>query len=294
MSELTYRTKFPKCWRYPITREIRLMLRIPFRLIWIGRKCVKGEGIVLKQNIYDNPTFFNEYKKLRESGITYNDFIEQPAVKSAISCLEGKTVLDLGCGTGEFVRYCLENKASYVLGVDISKKMIEQAKIKTENGKADFICAPIEDINITDQKFDVIISSLAIHYIEDYDGLINKVRNLLNYDGVFIFSTEHPIVTARKEMDNWIKDGEGNKLYWALDDYHEEGKREQHWYIEGVIKYHRTISTLVNTLITNGFKIEEIQEPQSTSEGLNKMPKLVNEKRRPSFIVIKAQKSCVT
>ncbi|SES78840.1 Methyltransferase domain-containing protein [Oceanobacillus limi] len=248
----------------------------------------------MKQNIYDNPTFFNEYKKLRESGITYNDFIEQPAVKSAISCLEGKTVLDLGCGTGEFVRYCLENKASYVLGVDISKKMIEQAKIKTENGKADFICAPIEDINITDQKFDVIISSLAIHYIEDYDGLINKVRNLLNYDGVFIFSTEHPIVTARKEMDNWIKDGEGNKLYWALDDYHEEGKREQHWYIEGVIKYHRTISTLVNTLITNGFKIEEIQEPQSTSEGLNKMPKLVNEKRRPSFIVIKAQKSCVT
>lgn len=57
----------------------------------------------MKQNIYDNSTFFKDYINLRESGITYNDFIEQPAIKSMISNLKGKSVLDLGCGDQSIV-----------------------------------------------------------------------------------------------------------------------------------------------------------------------------------------------
>lgn len=91
-------------------------------------------------------------------------------------------------------------------------------------------------------------------------------------------------------MDNWVKDNEGIKLHWALDNYQEEGKREEHWYINGVIKYHRTISTLINTLINNGFVLEKIIEPQSIPTGLEQMPKLINESRRPSFIFIKTRK----
>ena len=56
----------------------------------------------MKQNVYDNPNFFKNYTALRESGINANDFIEQPAIKSLILCLKGKSVLDLGCGDGHF------------------------------------------------------------------------------------------------------------------------------------------------------------------------------------------------
>ncbi|MGP4039220.1 class I SAM-dependent methyltransferase [Gracilibacillus sp. D59] len=245
----------------------------------------------MKQNIYDDPKFFKEYSALRESGITYNDFVEQPAIKSAISNLDGKSVLDLGCGTGEFAKYCIENGASKVLGVDISANMIEKAKKENAHNNIDYICISIEDLELENQKFDLVISSLAVHYVEDYANLIKKVRNLLTKNGEFIFSTEHPIVTAKKEMNGWVKDVDGNKLHWSLDNYQEEGKREQHWYIDGVIKYHRTISTLVNTLIENGLVLEKIIEPQSIPVGLQKMPKLVNEKRRPSFIVIKSRNS---
>ncbi|RDW17673.1 class I SAM-dependent methyltransferase [Oceanobacillus chungangensis] len=246
----------------------------------------------MKQNIYDNPIFFKEYISLRESGVTFNDFVEQPAIKSAISTLKEKSILDLGCGTGHFAKYCIENGASKVMGVDISRNMIEQAKKENGHEKIEYICTPIEDLELHNQKFELIISSLAIHYIEDYSKLIVKVRSLLNKNGEFIFSTEHPIVTARKEMNNWVKDGSGNKLHWALDDYQEEGKREEHWYIDGVIKYHRTISTLINTLIDNGFIVEKIIEPQSIPSGLEQMSKLelINEERRPSFIVIKSSK----
>lgn len=168
--------------------------------------------------------------------------------------------------------------------------MIKQANKENKHEKIEYLCIPIEDLELENLKFDIIISSLAVHYIKDYAALVKKVNGLLGENGEFIFSTEHPIVTARKEMNNWFRDKDGNRLHWALDDYQEEGKREQYWYIDGVIKYHRTISTLINTLINNGFVLEKINEPQSTTDGLEQMPKLINEKRRPSFIAIKARR----
>lgn len=244
----------------------------------------------MKQNIYDNPVFFQKYISLRESGVTYNDFVEQPAIKSVMPPIKDKTILDLGCGTGHFAKYCIEKGAAKVIGVDISSNMIQKAKEENSHEKIEYICMPIEELILDDQKFDVIISSLAIHYIEDYAKLIAKVRSLLHKNGQFIFSTEHPIVTARKETNNWVKDAQGEKLHWALDHYQEEGKRELHWYIDGVTMYHRTISTLINTLIDNRLKLEKIIEPQSIPTGLKLMPKLINEQRRPSFIVIKSRR----
>jgi 2-polyprenyl-3-methyl-5-hydroxy-6-metoxy-1,4-benzoquinol methylase len=246
-------------------------------------------GNLLKQNIYDNPTFFEKYSSLRHSGATYNDFVEQPAIKSLISGLEGKSILDLGCGSGGFAKYCIDHGATNVVGVDISRNMINQARSKNKHENIEYVCIPIEDLDIPNVKFDLIISSLVVHYIEDYPALLNKVKALIHKKGEFIFSTEHPIVTAREQMNNWVKDQAGNKLHWALDHYHHEGKREQRWYIDGVIKYHRTISTLLNGLIEAGFTIEKILEPQAIPVGLQLMPKIINEKRRPSFIVIKAK-----
>ncbi|WP_046173537.1 class I SAM-dependent methyltransferase [Domibacillus indicus] len=244
----------------------------------------------MKQNIYDNDTFFNGYMTLRKSGVTYNDFIEQPAIKSVLPPLHGKTVLDVGCGMGQFAAYCVENGAASVLGIDISEKMIEQAQRSNPHPGITYRCVPIEDFESPGQSFDLIVSSLAIHYVEDYPALVGKVSGLLRGGGEFIFSTEHPVATARQKMNNWVRDEEGNRLHWALDNYQEEGMREQHWYIDGVIKYHRTLSTLVNTLITGGLAIEKMVEPQSIPAGLEQMPDVANEKRRPSFLIIQSKK----
>lgn len=54
----------------------------------------------------------------------------------------------------------------------------------------------MEDINKIDNKFDVIVSSLAIHYVEDFCKLCSDVSSLLNEGGYFIFSQEHPIGTG--------------------------------------------------------------------------------------------------
>ncbi|MGG4167909.1 class I SAM-dependent methyltransferase [Rossellomorea vietnamensis] len=244
----------------------------------------------MKQNIYDDSTFFEGYMNLRDSKMTYNDFLEQPAMKEALPDLKGKRVMDLGCGTGELSKYCIEMGASAVVGVDISEKMITRALRENKDDNITYICSPIEDLSNQTEPFDLIVSSLAIHYIEDYESLIEKLHTLLKPGGILIYSTEHPVVTARKDMKNWWKNENGERLHWALDHYREEGKREQHWYVDGVIKYHRTIPTLVNGLICRGFMLEKMLEPLPTKEGLNLMPDLKNEERRPSFLIIKSRK----
>ncbi|TDL80404.1 class I SAM-dependent methyltransferase [Peribacillus frigoritolerans] len=244
----------------------------------------------MKQNIYDDETFFEYYQSHRKTGVTYNDFVEQPAMKAALSDLHGKSILDLGCGTGGFAKYCVVHGASSVLGVDLSEKMLKQAIFENSHEKIEYVCSSIEDFEAEDDSFDVIISSLAFHYIEDFTELIKKISRWLKPGGKLVFSVEHPVVTARLEMNNWVIDKDKNKLHWAFDNYQEEGIRQQEWVIKGVIKYHRTLSTIVNSVIKEGLVLEELREPQSMPIGLERLPKLVNEKRRPSFLIVQAGK----
>ncbi|OZQ60761.1 SAM-dependent methyltransferase [Paenibacillus sp. VTT E-133280] len=242
----------------------------------------------MQQNIYDNSEFFQMYKNLRESRITYNDFIEQPAIRGLLPTLQDLNVLDLGCGFGEMANYMIDNNASHVTGVDISEKMLAMAGKRPQ---IRYVQGSMAEIDFNSNEFDLVVSSLAFHYVEDYKTLISRISDWIKPNGHLVFSTEHPVVLSNKSQSGWVKDPDQNILHWPIDNYGEEGLRSQFWGIDGVIKYHRKLSTLLNTLIQNGLAIEEIVEPESNLEGLEKMPKLINERRRPSFILIKARKT---
>lgn len=241
----------------------------------------------MRQNIYDNPEFFEYYQRLRSTGITYNDFVEQPALMAMLPELQGKNVLDLGCGAGQLAAYMVSQGASHVTGADISAKMLSQAP---EHPQVQYIHGPMEELAFAPASFDLIVSSLAFHYVEDYDALMNQIAGWLRPGGHLVFSTEHPVTTAKLDMDGWIQDHEGKRLYYALDNYAEEGIRHTHWVVDNVIKYHRTLSTLLNDMIRHGLQIEQVNEPEPIPGAIEKMPKLVNEWRKPSFIIFKAVK----
>lgn len=244
-------------------------------------------GERMKQNIYDNPEFFESYHKLRSSKITYNDFVEQPALKALLPDLTGKRVLDLGCGYGDMAHYCVVHGAIHVTGVDISENMLAFAK---EHEDISYIQSAMEDLQFGAGEFDLILSSLAFHYIKDLDQLMGRIVGWLKPGGQLIFSTEHPVILAAKSQAKWVTDEQGEQLYWVLDNYKEEGERSQFWNVEGVVKYHRTFSTLINMQIAYGLQIEQVVEPESIPEGIEKKPKLLNETRRPSFILFKSVK----
>lgn len=133
----------------------------------------------MKQNIYDNPNFATEYDKMRteKKGYNANDLIEIPNFRKLVPEVTNKKILDLGCGYGENAKYYKEHGASYVLGIDISTHMIEKAKAENHADNIEYQVLAMEDISSLKEKFDIVISSLAFHYVENFE----KLRCVLDY-----------------------------------------------------------------------------------------------------------------
>ena len=243
-----------------------------------------------QQNIYDNETFFEGYKKLRENEVNANNLFEIPALFSMIPDLKDKTILDLGCGFGEHCKRFVENGAKKVVGIDISEKMLEIAKQENADSKITYINMPMENISQLKEKFDVVISSLAFHYVEDFAGVIKNIFDLLNEKGIFLFSQENPLCTCFSGGNRWTKDENGNKLYINLSNYGIEGERESSWFVDNVKKYHRTFSSIINTLIETGFTIEKMIEPLPTEDLLKKYPDYKDLFHKPDFLLVKVRK----
>ena len=245
----------------------------------------------MKQNIYDNPEFFEGYRQLRETGSGLNEDIEEPAVRSVLPDPNGLRVLDIGCGAGRLCRYLADRGAASTLGTDISEMMLTEAQKASQGyeSKIEYRCSALEDLVLDSARFDLIVSSLALHYVEDLHATMRKIAGWLDSNGTLVFSTEHPVMTAHKEQAAWHSDGE-TKLHWPLDHYQAEGIRSLHWFVDGVIKYHRTMATIVNSVIDAGLTIERMIEPQAAGEAVKRRPELVHESRRPCFVFIRARK----
>jgi len=244
---------------------------------------------MMKQNKYDDENFFSAYEKMPRSVKGLEGAGEWHVLKALMPELKNKNVLDLGCGFGWHCRYVREQEASSVIGVDISEKMLQKARENTDDPLISYMKMPIEEINFTDSQFDVVISSLAFHYIKSFEEICKKVYKCLRTGGTFLFSVEHPIFSSRNEQD-WYYDEQGNRLHWPVDHYQSEGVRETTSLTDNVMKYHRTISTYINDLIGAGFSIRAVKEPTPSNEMLKSVPGITDELRRPMFLMILAVK----
>lgn len=84
--------------------------------------------------------------------------------------------MDLGCGTGGHDRKLIEMGAKKVVGIDLSHNMINEVVKNNNSDKIEYMVMSMDDIDKLDVKFDMVVSSLAIHYVADYDGLCKKVN----------------------------------------------------------------------------------------------------------------------
>lgn len=244
-----------------------------------------------QQNIYDNEQFFEGYKKIRDNEVNANNLFEIPALFSMMPELKGKRVLDLGCGFGEHCKQFIEQGAQKVVGIDISEKMLAVAQKENANPNISYINMPMENIGELDEKFDVVVSSLAFHYVEDYAGVVKNIYNLLDKEGIFIYSQENPLCTCHSGGDRWTRDEKGNKIHLNLRDYGIEGERESVWFVDNVKKYHRTFSTIINTLINAGFSIEKMIEPLPSEEILANYPDYQDLFHKPDFLLLRVKKN---
>lgn len=242
------------------------------------------------QNIFDNEVFFQGYKKLRENPNSANILEEKPAIFSLLPELTGKKVLDLGCGYGENCNLFSIMGAKKVVGIDVSSKMLAIANDENSGDNIFYENMCMEDISGINEKFDVVVSSLAIHYVHDFHKLVINLISMLNDNGIFVFSQEHPLTTAPKNGASWVKNADGKITHYKLTDYAISGQRTVSWIVDGITKYHRTFSDIINALIDAGFTIEKMLEPVPTKEILERDPSSAKDLHKPNFLVIKARK----
>lgn len=242
----------------------------------------------MKENKYDNEQFFLEYGEMERSKKGLQGAGEWHELKKILPDFYEKKVLDLGCGYGWHCKYAVDNGASYVLGTDISHKMLKVAKEKNCDERIDYRCIAMEDLNLPEQSFDIVFSSLAFHYVKDFEPLVLNIRKWLKSGGEFVFSAEHPVFTAYGTQD-WYYDKDGSILHFPVDNYYYEGKRNAIFLGEKVLKYHRTLTTYLNTLLQNNFELQHIIEPKPPQEMMD-ISGMKDEMRRPMMIIVSAKK----
>ncbi|TKT80404.1 class I SAM-dependent methyltransferase [Aquamicrobium sp. LC103] len=240
----------------------------------------------MAQNIYDKPEFFSGYSQLERSLHGLEGAAEWPAIRAILPDMKDKRVVDLGCGFGWFCRWARRRGAAHVLGLDLSENMIARARTDTDDPAVEYAIADLEALELPEGAFDFAYSSLAFHYVEDFDRLARTVHRALRPAARFVFTIEHPIYMAPTHP-GWVTAADGRRT-WPVDGYSIEGPRVTDWLAKGVVKHHRTIGTTLNTLIANGFTIHHVEEWSPSAEQLADHPEWAEERDRPMFLLVSA------
>ena len=237
--------------------------------------------MVILMNQYDNPEFFAEYAKMSRSQYGLEGAGEWHQLEPMFPELSGKAVLDLGCGYGWHCKYAADHGAASVLGIDQSARMIEEAKRRNAGEGIEYRVCDLLDFAYPEETYDLVVSNLVLHYLEDLDGIYRCIYRTLKPDGVFLFNIEHPTFTAGVNQQ-FAADGT-----WPVTDYYYPGERTTDFLGYEVKKYHHTLTQILNGLLKIGFVIEAVEEAMPPEQWRDQMPE---EMKRPMMLLVRAKK----
>ncbi|MGP4081388.1 class I SAM-dependent DNA methyltransferase [Pseudalkalibacillus sp. R45] len=190
-----------------------------------------------------------------------------------------------GCGDGQFGADLLSLGASSYHGVDGSEKMIEEAERNLMDTTATLERADLNEIQIEANTYDLVVSRFVFHYLADVSELFRKVHHGLKDGGSFVFSVQHPVITASTKS----ADGK-QRTDWIVDDYFSQGERTEPWINQPVTKYHRTTEQYVNELLQSGFSLENLKEGTPERHQFSSLEEYERRKRIPLCLILAAKK----
>lgn len=235
----------------------------------------------------DKPLALDAYECMAEAYAArvdtkpHNAFYDRPAVISLLPPVMGKRVLDAGCGPGVYSEWLVDHGAE-VVGVDVSPKMVELANRRL-NGRAKIIQADLNEplAFIEASSFDVIVSALALDYIENWSVPFVEFFRILREQGLLVFSVSHP-------FDEFFDHHPGGN-------YFETEQVSMNWNWTGtplpVPYFRRPLDAMIDPLLGAGFILDRLLEPKPIPE-FKKQDRRDYDKlmRQPGFICFRARK----
>lgn len=205
-----------------------------------------------------------------------NAYLERPATLSLLPDVEGARVLDAGCGAGHLATE-LSDRGATVVGLDVSDEMLAYARERTPD--ADFVRGDLErNLPFVAGAFDGVASSLAFHYVRDWETLFRDLRRVLTPGGWVVFSVQHPHADFEEYEDaRNYHEIEGVSAVW--DSF---GKEVE------VPAYRRPLSAMLDPAFDAGFRLDRLLEPTPTEEYRRADPERYEyEATRPNFLCLR-------
>lgn len=240
------------------------------------------------------------YESFNTSEDSYGYNIEWPCIQEMLPELAGKSVLDVGCGTGIFTFLFESFQPKELVGIDLSPKMLEIAEAKAaERGvQAEFLLGDVAEIGAcTDCKFDFVFSSTTTHYLADLGRFFSGLSACLKEDGCCILSVIHPVYSAGYPLEHGDAFPEDDEWQVRYLDQHMRAYI-QPWieYNDNCenhlsVSYHHIFSDYINAAVRAGLSIQEIREPMPPESWKEKFPgRYESFIETPTYMIMKLAK----
>lgn len=219
-----------------------------------------------------NSDFWDE--RMGDHNNRFHREIIRPETERLLSIKEGDKVLDIACGNGNFSKRMVELGA-VVTAFDYSDRMIENAKKRCINHleKIDFHVIDAtkyeEVIKLKNNGlFEKAVSNMAIMDIADITPLLNAVYELLNENGIFVFSTIHPCfqspcmrkIVETEDIGNAVVVRNSVQIFEYIKSRTYEGIGIVNQPVPQIY-YHRPLSELFKICFDAGFCMNGLSEP---------------------------------
>ncbi|MHA7132878.1 class I SAM-dependent methyltransferase [Oerskovia turbata] len=171
----------------------------------------------------------------------------------------GRRVLEVGAGAAQCSRW-LAARGVEVVATDVSGGMLAAgARLNAATGiDVSLVEADARDLPFADASFDVVFTSFgAIPFVPDADAVHREAARVLRPGGAWVFSVTHPLRWAFP--DDPSEHGlTAHRSYFDRRPYVETDRSGRVAYAE----YHRTLGDHVREVVTAGFVIEDLVEPE--------------------------------
>jgi len=206
--------------------------------------------------------------------------------------LQGKSVLDAGCGFGYYA-FIAADLGATVTAIDFAPEMIEKARrLATERElPIDFQVGDVTHMpHLADSTFDLVVSGMDLE-IPDVRVAFKEFARVLKKQGRLVFSVPHPVV----QHGSWHKNEAGEKDYLQVAEYFERGSYIAEWLDENqrpirFKRYRRTIQDYVQALAEIGFVVTRLFEGEPPAECRVSDPELYKDLyTAPTYLIVEAE-----
>lgn len=198
----------------------------------------------------------------------------------AVGDVSDLNVIDIGCGEGRFCRM-LADRGACVTGIDLTGPLVMAAKQAHPEGK--YFIGDAANLQIPDRSQDLAVSYVALIDVADYQKAIFEMARVLRPGGRALIANLNGFITSQPD---WIRDADGKKLYFPVDDYFREHADRYSWRNMSIINWHRPMEAYMSAFLDAGLRLEMYREPRPDAQALLECPQMADSLRLPWFHVM--------